>query len=103
MVSGGDWGRGVSAKILRGRVLWFVSEPEGPDDHGSYRYHEDGAVVVADGVIVASGPYSDVLKLVAPGAEVIDHRPNLIVPGLIDTHIHYPQMQVIGSYAKDLL
>ena len=93
----------MSAKILRGRVFWFVSEPEGPNDHASYHYHADGAVVVEDGLIVASGPYSDVLKLVAPGAEVIDHRPHLILPGLIDTHVHYPQMQVIGSYAKDLL
>ena len=34
---------------------------------------------------------------------MIDHRPHLILPGFIDTHIHYPQMQVIGSYAEDLL
>ena len=34
---------------------------------------------------------------------MIDHRPHLIMPGFIDTHIHYPQMQVVGSYAKDLL
>ena len=33
----------------------------------------------------------------------IDHRPHLIMPGLIDTHLHFPQMQVIGSYAANLL
>ena len=93
----------MTAKILRGRVLTFVSEPTGPDDHGSYRYIEDGAVVVDAGKIVSIGEYNDGLKLVAPKAEVIDHRPGLILPGFIDTHIHYPQMQVIGSYAKDLL
>tara|TARA_R110002051_G_scaffold147150_4_gene219918 strand:- start:4360 stop:5664 length:1305 start_codon:yes stop_codon:yes gene_type:complete len=93
----------VTAKILRGRVLSFNSEPSGPDDHDSYRYIEDGAVVVDQGRIVSTGEYNDGLKLVAPKAEVIDHRPGLILPGFIDTHIHYPQMQVIGSYAKDLL
>jgi guanine deaminase len=93
----------VTAKILRGRVLSFISEPSGPDDHDSYRYIEDGAVVVDQGRIVSTGEYNDGLKLVAPKAEVIDHRPGLILPGFIDTHIHYPQMQVIGSYAKDLL
>lgn len=93
----------MTAKILRGRVLTFVSEPSGPDDHQSYRYFEDGAVVVDQGKIVSVGQYNDGLKLVAPKAEVIDHRPGLILPGFIDTHIHYPQMQVIGSYAKDLL
>ncbi|HCO54169.1 MAG TPA: guanine deaminase [Pelagibacterium sp.] len=93
----------MTAKILRGRVLSFNSEPSGPDDHDSYRYIEDGAVVVDQGRIVSTGEYNDGLKLVAPKAEVIDHRPGLILPGFIDTHIHYPQMQVIGSYAKDLL
>ena len=93
----------MTAKILRGRVLSFISEPSGPDDHDSYRYIEDGAVVVDQGRIVSTGEYNDGLKLVAPKAEVIDHRPGLILPGFIDTHIHYPQMQVIGSYAKDLL
>jgi len=93
----------VTAKILRGRVLSFISEPSGPDDHDSYRYIVDGAVVVDQGRIVSVGEYNDGLKLVAPKAEVIDHRPGLILPGFIDTHIHYPQMQVIGSYAKDLL
>jgi guanine deaminase len=91
------------AKILRGRVLTFVSEPNGADDHDSYRYIEDGAVLVNGGKIVSVGEWSDALKLAAPRAEVIDHRPGLIVPGFIDTHIHYPQMQVVGSYAKDLL
>jgi len=93
----------VTVKILRGRVLTFISEPTGPDDHASYRYIEDGAVVVDAGKIVSAGPWNDALKLVVPKAEVIDHRPGLILPGFIDTHIHYPQMQVIGSYAKDLL
>ena len=93
----------MTSKILRGRVLTFVSEPQGPDDHASYRYIEDGAVVVADGRIVSVGEWNDALKLIAPKAEVIDHRPGLILPGFIDTHVHYPQMQVMGSYAKDLL
>jgi guanine deaminase len=35
--------------------------------------------------------------------EVIDHRGKLILPGLIDPHIHFPQMQVIGSYAANLM
>ena len=31
-------------KILRGRVLTFLAEPQGREDHASYRYIEDGAV-----------------------------------------------------------
>ncbi len=89
-------------RILRGRVLTFLAEPQGPNDHASYRYIEDGAVVIRDGKIVMIGEWSPE-RANAPGHEVIDHRPNLILPGLIDCHIHYPQMQVVGSYAAALL
>ena len=82
-------------------MLTFVGEPQGVDDAASYRYIEDGAVVIDDGKIVMVG---DVQPGSVGGAhEVIDHRPHLILPGFIDTHIHYPQMQVIGSYAANLL
>lgn len=90
----------MSRKLLRGRVLSFLREPEARDDHASYRFIEDGAVLVVDGVIAAVGDYKPEL---AAGAEVIDHRPHLIVPGFIDGHIHYPQMQIIGAYAGALL
>ncbi len=86
--------------ILRGRVLSFISEPQGADDTESYRYIEDGAVAIADGRIVSVGPFEETN---AADVTVIDHRPHLIVPGLIDPHIHFPQMQVIGSYAANLL
>ena len=35
--------------------------------------------------------------------QILDHRSNLILPGFIDTHIHFPQIQIIGSYASNLL
>jgi len=31
-------------KVLRGRVLSFIDEPQAIDDSKSYRYIEDGAV-----------------------------------------------------------
>ena len=39
----------------------------------------------------------------APGAPVTDHRPNLMMAGFIDTHIHFPQVQVIASWGAQLL
>lgn len=93
----------MTNKILRGRIFTFVAEPSGPQDHQSYRYIEDGAVLIVDGKIAAVGEYNGALRLAAPDAQIIDHRPHLLMPGFIDTHIHYPQMQVVGSYAKDLL
>lgn len=84
--------------ILRGRVLTFVSEPQGIDDTASYRYLEDGAITIEDGKIIAVGDFA-----ADDSAEVIDHRPHLILPGFIDTHLHYVQSQMIASYAGSLL
>ncbi|MDB5589217.1 MAG: guaD [Devosia sp.] len=90
----------MTRKILRGRVLTFVSEPQGLDDAASYHYLEDGAVVIADGKIVALEDFS---AIDVGDAEVVDHRPHLILPGFIDTHLHYVQSQMIASYAGSLL
>lgn len=87
-------------KILRGRVLSFTAEPASAGDLSTLTYLEDGGVLIDDGKITAMGAFSDID---AVGAEVIDHRPNLIMPGFIDTHNHFPQMQVIGSYGAQLL
>jgi guanine deaminase len=90
-------------RLLRGRLLSFLRQPEDLGDKGSYRYVEDGGLLLRDGVIADSGPYAEVLARTPDGVETIDHRPHLIMPGFIDPHIHFPQMQVVGSYAGNLL
>lgn len=90
----------MTRKALRGRVLTFLEEPQSRDDSASYRYWEDGVVEIEDGRILRVGDFEGSH---GPDVEVIDHRPHLILPGLIDPHIHFSQMQVIGSYAAALL
>lgn len=89
--------------LIRGRVLSFREEPQSLDDAQSYRYIEDGAVLVENGRIVRLGDHADVSAEVGHDVAVADHRSHLILPGFIDTHIHYPQTQVIASYAANLL
>ena len=81
-------------------MLSFLAEPQGVDDTTAYRYWPDGAVIIEAGRIVAVGDHD---PLLAVGAEVVDHRPHLILAGFIDLHLHYVQMQVIASYAEALL
>ncbi|TGS50200.1 guanine deaminase, partial [Mesorhizobium sp. M3A.F.Ca.ET.201.01.1.1] len=66
-------------------------------------YEEDGGLLIDNGKIVAAGPYAEVAKRAGAGAETIDHRPHLILPGFIDAHVHVPQMQIIASYGAELL
>ncbi|MET0358441.1 MAG: guanine deaminase, partial [Pararhizobium sp.] len=89
--------------LLRGRTLTFRRRPLSMDDAGAYAYETDGALLLRDGLIVASGLYDTVRAQAPADAVEIDHRPHLILPGFIDTHVHFPQMQVIGSYAANLL
>jgi guanine deaminase len=90
-------------RVLRGRLLRFLREPQGISDSASYIYCEDGAIHVRDGLVVANGPAETVMAAAGPEVEVIDHRPHLLMPGFVDTHIHMPQMQVIASWGAQLL
>ncbi|WP_299904193.1 guanine deaminase [uncultured Paracoccus sp.] len=85
-------------QLIRGRVLDFYADPVETDDN--HRYLEDGAILVEDGLIRAVGDYASLRE---PGLAEIDHRPNLILPGFIDPHIHFPQVQVIASWGAQLL
>jgi len=93
----------VTARGIRGRLLSFLREPRGAGDSESYRYVNDGLVVVKDGRIEAAGAASELLSTL-PADAPIEHYPDaLIMPGFIDPHIHYPQTQVIASYGAQLL
>ncbi|MDE1991965.1 MAG: guanine deaminase [Rhizobiaceae bacterium] len=89
--------------LLRGRLLSFRRAPQSLTDTDSFTYESDGGLLIENGAIAKIGPYADV-KAKAPADVVeVDHRPHLIMPGFIDMHLHFPQMQVIASYAANLL
>ncbi|SMH62008.1 guanine deaminase [Azospirillum agricola] len=92
-----------TAAAIRGRLLSFRRAPDGPGDAGSYRLIEDGLVLVEDGRIAAVGEHADLRGRLPEGATVAHHPDGLILPGFIDTHIHFPQTQVIASYGARLL
>jgi guanine deaminase len=93
----------MSDLLLRGRTVSFERRPEGERDEAAFRYEEDGALLIREGRIVAAGGYGQVAVLARESAETVDHRPHLILPGFIDAHAHFPQMQVIASYGAELL
>ncbi|WP_458792908.1 guanine deaminase [Yoonia sp. MH D7] len=88
--------------LLRGRLLTFHSEPTDADDTQAYSYIENGAVLMRGGMIAASGNYDD-LATTAKDTKIIDHRPHILMAGFIDTHIHFPQIQIVASWGSQLL
>lgn len=86
----------------RGSILHFRSDPGTQDDPTAYQYWEHGALIVTDGRIERVGP-ADQLLAAQPSLPVTDHGKRLLLPGFIDTHIHFPQLDVIGAGGRHLL
>ena len=92
----------MTDRVISGRVLTFRRAPTGAGDAGSYDYFPDGAVLIGGGKVEAVGRAESLLPR-AGGAPVDRYADKLILPGFIDTHIHFPQTQVIASYGAQLL
>jgi guanine deaminase len=67
------------------------------------RYIEDGLLLLNGGEIVSLQPWEEGRLQLADDVAVLDYRGKLIVPGFVDTHIHYPQTEMIGAYGEQLL
>lgn len=74
---------------LRARVL----SPQGPEE---VRYLDDGVVTFEGGRLTAVDPYE---------GQRVDHdlRPGVLLPGFVDSHIHFPQTRIVGSASGPLL
>lgn len=90
----------MTQRLLRGRTLSFRRRPEGVGDLDALVFEEDGALLLQDGQIAAAGSFD---TIAADGVPVEDHRPHLILPGLIDAHLHMPQLRVMASWGTELL
>ncbi|MFC4454455.1 guanine deaminase [Deinococcus sonorensis] len=62
----------------------------------------DGGVAVQAGRILATGDFAEV-RAAYPAAPVHDLRGGVLLPGLVDTHVHYPQLRVLGGLGMPLL
>ena len=86
----------------RGRVLHFLHDPQ-YRERDAYEYWEDGLLVVSGGKVLQAGDYAALRENLPAGTQLHDYSGKLIVPGFIDTHIHYPQTDMIASPSPGLL
>ncbi|NQZ31090.1 MAG: guanine deaminase [Oceanospirillaceae bacterium] len=86
----------------RSAMLHCIANPDISGVDQSYQYFADGLLIIEEGKIAQLGEASQLLALY-PDLEIVTHPNKLIVPGFIDTHIHYPQTAVIASYGEQLL
>ncbi|MCB2041145.1 MAG: guanine deaminase [Rhodoferax sp.] len=88
-------------KAYRASILRF-------DDHGQAVFDKDGLLVVGFAAgggcerVLAVGPH-DTVAPQFPGIPTEELAGRIIAPGFVDLHVHYPQIDVIGSPAEGLL
>jgi guanine deaminase len=85
--------------VFRAQVL---DTPEDPFQGGELRAESDAGIRVVDGVITDRGPFATV-RAQHGGDDVVELSTGLLLPGLIDTHVHYPQLRVVGALGMPLL
>lgn len=93
----------MTAHALRASILHCTADPGLSGNASAVEHMRDALVVIDGGVIVAVGPAASLLPTLGADVMVDDQRDKLLLPGFIDTHVHYPQVDVIASYGAQLL
>jgi guanine deaminase len=92
---------GAAMKLaLRADLLDFTATPSwGAPTMDGVRFRPDHWLLIGDDGRIAGAQRED------PGPDWprADHRGRLLMPGFIDTHVHCPQLDVIGSWGAGLL
>ncbi|MEG1695895.1 MAG: guanine deaminase [Acinetobacter sp.] len=90
--------------VIRGRFLdiqKIVSQASEIADQ--VRYIEDGVLITEQGKIRWFGTWEDAQAQLPTQIEIQHYPEQLIIPGMIDTHIHFPQTEMVGAYGEQLL
>ncbi|WP_283616023.1 guanine deaminase [Mycolicibacterium poriferae] len=85
------------AEVHLGHVFHIAGQPVVADASAALVAIPDGALVVADGRIAYCGD-RDAVPAEFASARIRDHRPGFLLPGFVDTHIHFPQTYAGDSY-----
>lgn len=88
---------------LRGAALSFTGDPFDAGIEATREHIADAVVAMDGGRIVAFGAAAMVLPTLPPGTPVARYDDALISAGFVDTHVHYPQLPIIGAGGKALL
>ena len=88
--------------LLTGQTLTFSGNPFEIPWEDCIHINRTGAVLLDAGRIVTVGD-AETLKTQHPQAKTISYGDDLICPGFVDAHTHYPQTAMIASWGKRLI
>jgi guanine deaminase len=90
----------ADAELLRVPLFHTPTNPF--QDARALVCHEDGGLLLRDGLIAASGDFASV-RAAHPSVAVTDWRDGFVLPGFVDTHVHFPQLRILGGLGRTLL
>lgn len=94
----------LQTTVVRGRFLDIQNlVAQAADIAEQVRYLADGVLISEAGKIKWFGPWQDAAEHLPEGVAIQHYPEKLIVPGFIDTHIHFPQTEMVGAYGEQLL
>jgi guanine deaminase len=89
---------------IRADFLHCLSDPGIDGSNAAAIEHvRDGVLLIRDGRIERLAPAVTLLPLLGPDVAIHDRCGSLVVPGFVDTHVHFPQVDVIASHGSQLL
>ena len=89
-------------RAFRSELAHFVDDPAS-HGAGALVHHPDGLLLVRQGHVLAAGPSAALATQLPIDVDVIDYRGKLLLPGFVDTHVHYAQTDIIASHGERLL
>ena len=87
-------------ELIRAAVFHTPGNPF--RDSSAFQAFEDAALVIRDGRIADLGDFSEVRGRYAE-TPVRDLRGGFLLPGFVDTHVHFPQVRILGGLGYTLL
>jgi guanine deaminase len=90
-------------QAYRGSILHFLRRPESISDTDSFQFIEDGLLIIESGKISKIDEFTIASKTLSKDIIIVDYSGYILFPGFIDTHIHFPQLEMIASYGEHLL
>lgn len=88
---------------IRGDFITFLDDPFLKPEKNCLDHVNDALIIMGQGKIISCGPYHSTKNLLPKGIEPVTYHNAIITSGFIDTHVHYPQIQMISAYGGELL
>jgi guanine deaminase len=88
---------------IRASLLHCLRDPGLAGDPSAVQFIRDAIIVIDQNKFSLVGEARALLPQLGSDVRIEDHRDKLLLPGFIDTHVHFPQVDVIASYGAQLL